>query len=87
MIPKVFDNPDEFRLDRPKSPERHLTFGIGLHACPGQMVVRMEMRILLTELLRRLPDIEFVDPNGVEYAFGGGEMAGIPSLPARYTAR
>jgi cytochrome P450 len=83
--PKVFEQPDEFRLDRPKSPERHLTFGVGLHACPGQMVVRMEMRILLTELLRRLPDVTLTDPGAVEYVFGGGEMAGIPTLPAAFT--
>ncbi|HTK64005.1 MAG TPA: cytochrome P450 [Pseudonocardia sp.] len=85
--PKVFEHPDEFRLDRPRSPERHLSFGVGLHACPGQMVVRMEMRLLLTELLRRLPDIELVDPGAVEYVFGGGEMAGIPTLPARFTPK
>lgn len=85
--PKVFADPDDFRLGRPKSPERHLSFGVGLHACPGQMVVRMEMRILLTELLRRLPDIELADPNAVEYVFGGGEMAGIPTLPVRFTPR
>lgn len=32
--PKVFDEPDQFRLDRPKSPQRHLSFGVGLHAWP-----------------------------------------------------
>ena len=85
--PKVFEDPDEFRLDRPKGPERHLSFGVGLHACPGQMVVRMEMRMLLAELLRGLPDIELIDPGGVEYVFGGGEMAGIPTLPAHFTPR
>jgi cytochrome P450 len=84
--PDVFEHPDRFRLDRPRGPERHLSFGVGLHACPGQMVVRMEMRILLAEVLRRLPDIELVDPGSVEYVFGGGEMAGIPTLPARFTA-
>jgi cytochrome P450 len=83
--PAVFADPDEFRLDRPRSADRHLTFGVGLHACPGQMVVRLEMRLLLTEVLRRLPDIELVDPGAVRWAFGGGEMAGITALPARFS--
>lgn len=83
--PRVFDDPDEFRLDRPKLRNRHLTFGLGIHACPGQLVVRTEMRILLAEVLRRLPDIALADPGGVQWAFGGGEMAGITALPARFT--
>jgi cytochrome P450 len=85
--PKVFDDPDSFRLDRPPSRYRHLGFGLGIHTCPGQLVVRMELRVLLTELLRRLPDIELADPDGVVYTFGGGEMAGIRTLPARFTPR
>lgn len=83
--PEVFDDPDEFRLDRPQSRNRHLGFGFGIHTCPGQLVVRMELRVLLTEILRRLPDIELADPDAVTYTFGGGEMAGIRSLPARFT--
>lgn len=83
--PEVFADPAEFRMDRPKGPERHLTFGQGIHTCPGQTVVRMEMRLLLGEVLRRLPDIELVDPDAVTYVFGGGEMVGIPALPARFT--
>lgn len=82
--PKVFEDPDAFRLDRPPSRHRHLGFGLGVHTCPGQLVVRMEMRVLLGELLRRLPDIELIEPDNVVYEFGGGEMAGIRSLPARF---
>jgi cytochrome P450 len=84
---KVFDDPDSFRLDRPPSRDRHLGFGLGVHACPGQLVVRMELRVLLTELLHRFPDIELTDPDQAVYRFGGGEMAGIRTLQAHYTPK
>lgn len=83
--PRVFDQPEQFRLDRPRLRTQHLSFGLGIHACPGQMVVRMEMRVLLSHLLRRLPDLHLVAPDAVEWAFGGGEMASIAGLPARFT--
>ena len=37
----VFDEPDEIRLDR--SPNPHLSFGIGPHLCLGAHVARMQM--------------------------------------------
>jgi cytochrome P450 len=83
--PRVFDEPDEFRLDRPLTHNRHLGFGFGIHTCPGQLVVRMELRVLLTDVLRRLPDIRLGEPEKGAYTFGGGEMAGIRSLPAYFT--
>jgi cytochrome P450 len=81
--PKRFESPHEFRLDR--RPGRHLTFGFGIHACPGQPMARLSLRLGLTELLRRLPDIALIDPDAVNYRFVGGENAGIESLPATFT--
>jgi cytochrome P450 len=80
--PKVFDDPADFRLDRP--PGRHLTFGFGVHACPGQPMARLSLRLGLGELLKRVPDIELVDPDSINYRFVGGENACIESLPARF---
>jgi hypothetical protein len=45
------------------------------------------MRVALAELLRRLPDIELVDPDAVRFEFTGGEFCAIPELPARFTPR
>jgi len=36
--PEVFENPDEFRIGR--SPNPHLTFGAGVHSCPGKNIAR-----------------------------------------------
>jgi len=80
--PEVFDDPTDFRLDRKPGRNRHLTFGFGPHACPGQPTARLEMRLALEEILARCPDIELVDPDAIRYVFLGGEAAAITSLPA-----
>jgi cytochrome P450 len=81
--PKRYNDPDSFELDRVR--KRHLTFGLGLHVCIGAPVARMELRIAVEELLRRLPDIEFADPDAIERVFGGIEFVMIPALPAKFT--
>ena len=47
----VFGDPDEFRLDR--DPAQNLLYGAGIHVCPGAPLARLELRVLLEELLRR----------------------------------
>jgi cytochrome P450 len=53
---REFDDPDTFRWDRPV--ERHLAFGQGQGFCIGNHVARLEGRILLEELLARVPEYE-----------------------------
>lgn len=52
--PAVFEDPDSVRLDR--SPNPHLTFGIGVHRCLGATLARVELQVVLRRLLARLPD-------------------------------
>jgi len=86
--PKVYDDPAEFKLDRKFGRKnRHLTFGFGIHACPGAPTARMELRVALQELLRLLPDIELVAPESVQYEFCGTETAAIRSLPAKFSSK
>lgn len=47
----VFGHPDEFRLDR--DPDDNLLYGRGVHVCPGAPLARLELRILVEELLGR----------------------------------
>ncbi len=42
--PARFEEPDEFRPDRPNANE-HLAFGRGIHACPGGPLSRIEARV------------------------------------------
>jgi cytochrome P450 len=51
---RVFDDPDEFRVDRPNS-EHHLTFGYGAHVCPGAALARTVARIGIRTFLHRFP--------------------------------
>ena len=53
--PAVFDDPDRFDVQR--APNPHLAFGFGPHFCMGASLARMELRVMFTELLRRLPDL------------------------------
>lgn len=47
----VFGDPDEFRLDR--DPSLNLLYGAGIHVCPGAPLARLELRVLMEELLAR----------------------------------
>jgi len=55
----VFPDPDAFVLDRPNI-GRHLAFGAGPHRCLGMNLARLELRIALEELVRRVSRIEVV---------------------------
>jgi cytochrome P450 family 142 subfamily A polypeptide 1 len=59
-----FENPDEFDIDR--NPQ-HVAFGIGNHFCMGANLARMELRVGLAELLRRIPDMSYATV-GPEFA-------------------
>lgn len=54
--PKVFDQPDTFKPDR--KPNRHLAFGFSHHACPAAMLGREEIRIGLSMLFERYPNLK-----------------------------
>ncbi len=56
--PNQYEDPDRFDVTR--NPQ-HLGFGIGTHFCMGANLARMELRVAFTELLRRLPDMEFAE--------------------------
>jgi hypothetical protein len=59
--PAVFDQPDEFRIDR-TDPGRHLAFSLGIHHCLGASLARLEGRIAIEELTRRYPALELAAP-------------------------
>jgi len=76
----VFDRADEFDVGR--TPNPHLGFGIGSHFCLGANLARAEMRILMEELLWRLPDLEVTGP--VE-RLRSNFINGIKRMPVRFT--
>jgi cytochrome P450 len=77
----VFADPFVFNPDR--TPNQQIAFGFGGHVCLGQHLARMEMRILMEEMLPRLSSLELSgEPARVESVFVGG----LKRLPIRFKA-
>ncbi len=78
----VFDEPERFRVDRNAS--RHIAFGTGAHACIGQHLARLEMRILFEDLIPRLDALELAGkPKRSASSFVGGPKP----VPLRFVLR
>ncbi|MEV5238468.1 cytochrome P450 [Streptomyces cinnamoneus] len=58
--PEAFAEPD--RLDLARTPNPHIAFGHGPHACTGGHLTRMQLATALQVLLERLPGIELAVP-------------------------
>jgi cytochrome P450 len=80
--PAVFENPDEIDIDR--WPNRHASFGIGVHRCAGSHLARAMSREILNQILERMPDYE-IDETGLERYDNQGTNAGFKRIPARFT--
>ena len=57
--PSVFPQPDAFNIDRDNT-RRHLSFGYGAHLCLGAPLARMELKVMIEKLSRRLPHMQLV---------------------------
>lgn len=74
-----FDDPDA--LDLSRRPNRHLSFGQGVHYCLGAPLARLEAEIALTTLLRRAPGLRLaVAPERLRWR-GGVILRGLEALP------
>lgn len=79
----VFSTPLEFRVDRPRLPAHSAFGGGGVHFCLGASLARLELAILIEEVLRRRLRIELLDePIFVRSNF----VNGIEHLRVRVTA-
>ncbi|NKB56335.1 MAG: cytochrome P450 [Alphaproteobacteria bacterium] len=74
--PAQFPDPD--RLDIARSPNRHLAFGAGIHACAGMTLARMEGRIAIGQLMARFPALR---RNGAPVRGGRARFRGYLSYP------
>jgi cytochrome P450 len=53
---------DPDRLDITREPQRHMSFGDGIHHCLGAPLARLEARIVFEELFRRIPEYAVSGP-------------------------
>jgi len=67
--PAQFTEPDEVQVDR--MPNRHASFGLGVHRCLGSHIARLEFDVVLSEILRRLPDYAVDDEASKRYTTVG----------------
>lgn len=73
----VFGDPDALRLDR--DPQLNLLYGAGIHVCPGAPLARLELRIVMEELLERTSRIALLADQHPMKAFF--PASGFSSLP------
>jgi cytochrome P450 PksS len=78
----VFKNPDE--LDITREPNKHLSFGQGIHFCLGAPLARMEAQIAVNTLLRRLPDLRLkISPDSLRWR-PSMILRGLNALPVAF---
>ncbi|MDS0135289.1 MULTISPECIES: cytochrome P450 [unclassified Amycolatopsis] len=78
----AFENAAE--LDLTRSPNPHLAFGAGAHACLGQPLARTELQVVLEVLLRKLPNLELAVPADELRRVEGLAVGGLRELPVRW---
>jgi cytochrome P450 len=89
--PRQFDEPNEFRLDRPNA-RQHLGFGHGIHTCAGSPLARAEAHATITRFLARTADIRISEAHhgptsARRYTYDSSHlMRGVTELHLEFTA-
>ena len=78
----MFPEADKFDVGR--TPNEHIAFGGGTHFCLGSHIARVEIQVMLREILTRLPDIEQAGP--VEF-LASNFISGPSKLPVKFTSQ
>jgi cytochrome P450 len=78
--PSAFENPDQIDLDREAN--RHMAFALGVHRCIGSNFARTMFKIMITEVLRRLPDFR-ISGEIVRYP-DSGDVYAVEHLPVTF---
>jgi cytochrome P450 len=72
-------------LDLTRGDKRHYAFGGGIHRCLGSHLARLELRSVLREWHRRIP--EYTVKPGAEIRWNGAMLRGIDHLPLVWEVR
>jgi cytochrome P450 len=82
MDPQVFDDPTRVDFQRPNN--RHIAFASGFHRCLGSHLARLELRVALDTLHRRIPDYR-LDPQRPPGYRNTAPVRCVDPLPLRFT--
>jgi cytochrome P450 PksS len=77
-----FERPNE--LDITRINNRHLSFGQGTHYCLGAPLARLEARIAITALLKRMPQLRLACPEYRIHWKRGLVLRGMDALPLEF---
>jgi cytochrome P450 len=80
--PRFWHNPNDFDIRR-DNVAGHMTFGVGIHACLGQHIARMETRAVLSAMLRHVDTLELAGQPEVSDNMQG---FGFTKLPVRFAS-
>ncbi len=78
----VFDNAESFDIHR--HPNNHVAFGFGTHFCLGNQLARLELKIMLEKVLRRLPDLRLADESRLPLR-PANFVSGLEAMPVVFT--
>jgi len=81
---RAFENPDEYRIGRDIG-SKLVSFGSGAHFCLGAHLARMEARVALEELFKRISGYEVDEANSVRVH--SSSVRGFAHLPITVTRR
>ena len=81
---RVFSNPDDFLIGR-EIGSKLMSFGSGAHFCLGAHLARMEARVALTELFKRIRGYEVDEANAVRVH--SSNVRGFAHLPITVETR
>ncbi|OBH61933.1 cytochrome [Mycobacterium intracellulare] len=80
--PEMFSDPDTLDLSRPNA-KKQMAFGVGMHRCLGSHYAKMMFDVMMTQVLKRLPDFELAEePKLFEDA---GEVYAVRELRVKFT--
>jgi cytochrome P450 PksS len=78
----VFNSPEQFDITRKDN--QHLTFAIGTHMCLGAHLARLELKIGLENLFKRLPNLRFAEDKLPQLKTESLMFRGFHSLPVKF---
>jgi len=81
LDPGAFEHPEEIDFTRTSNPQ--MAFGLGAHRCLGSHHARVMFRVMLEEVLARLPDYRIA---GEVVRFeDAGDVYAVRRLPVAFT--
>lgn len=64
--PKVFERAERFEMDR-ENAAKHIAFGRGIHLCLGRLLAKLELRIVIETLIKKVPTLRLVVGQELKY--------------------